>query len=166
MTKNAFGTDNRLPLCEVDAHGSSVEMAVVGPLVPDGFLVQPLMGKPSVLLSDSENGVYDDLPYFLDDLRPQGFLGRQIAEEMAEQLDEFPPDPRRWRDVLVTEYYAAEVNRSLDISAVETRLHEVEDRLFLETRRFDRVGEYGRMSSISLQVVDAEFVGLGLAGQG
>jgi hypothetical protein len=208
----------------------------------------------SVLLGDNESGLYDDLPYFLDDLRPQGFLGHQIAEEMSEQSDEFPPDPRRWntnhvgrylisngedlpgnfkfgqqallrvrrhpeavsiqdypaladdvmngvipgssaggeqpkfttycgdisahvivkfspsgndpiarrwRDVLVTEYYAAEALHRNEIPAAETRLHEVGGRLFLESRRFDRAGEYGRMSAISLQAVDAEFVGLG-----
>jgi hypothetical protein len=34
-------------------------------------------------------------------------------------------------------------------------------RLFLESKRFDRIGEFGRMPMISLQAVDAEFTGLG-----
>jgi hypothetical protein len=254
MTKNAFSADDRLPLYEVDAHGNSVAVALVRPLVPEGFLVQPLTGMPPVLLGDGGGGLYDGLPYFLDDLRPQGFLGRQIAGEMSEQSEDFPPDPRywntnhvgrflvsngddlpgnfkfgqqthlrvrrrpevvsvqdypdladsvmngvipgssaggehpkftaycediaahvivkfspsgneaiarRWKDILITEFHAAEVIHSRDFPAAETRLHEIDDRLFLESQRFDRSGEYGRMSTISLQAVDSEFVGLG-----
>lgn len=69
---------------------------------------------------------------------------------------------RRWRDILITEYHAAEAIHSLDLPAAETRLFEVGGRLFLETQRFDRSGEYGRMSMISLQCIDAEFTGLGM----
>ncbi|MDQ6998825.1 MAG: hypothetical protein Q9M17_08920 [Mariprofundus sp.] len=43
----------------------------------------------------------------------------------------------------------------------ETRLIEMDNRLFLESQRFDRSGAYGRMSMLSLQSVDAEFAGLG-----
>ena len=254
MTKNAFGADDRLPLYEVDAHGNNVAVALVRPLVPEGFVVQPLTGMPPVLLGERGDGLYEGLPYFLDDLRPQGFLGRQIAEEMSEQSDEFPPDPRhwntnhvgrylvsnaddlpgnfkfgqqahlrirrqpevvsvqeypaladgvmegvipgssaggeqpkftaycedisahvivkfspsgnepiarRWKDILITEFHASETIHSCEFPAAETRLHEIDGRLFLESQRFDRSGEYGRMSTISLQAVDAEFVGLG-----
>lgn len=67
----------------------------------------------------------------------------------------------RWRDILITEYHAAKVIQGHNLPASETRLIEMDGRLFLESRRFDRSGEYGRMSMVSLQSIDAEFTGLG-----
>ena len=208
---------------------------------------------PRTLLGEQGNGLYDDLPYFLADLRPQGFLGRQIASQMAQLSADYPPDPalwssehvgryllsngddlpgnfkfgplahlrvrhspaavapddyprladevmaggipgssaggeqpkftaynrerghvivkfsppgdepvaRRWRDILVTEYHATEAIHAQAFPAAETRLFERGGRLFLESQRFDRRGEFGRLSMISLQAVDAEFTGLG-----
>jgi len=254
MTCNAFGGDDRLPLYMVDPHGNNTSVAFLRPLAHGGFFIQPLTGMPPVLLGEGKNGLYDDLPYFLDDLRPQGFLGRQIAVEMAAQSDDFPTDPknwsanhvgrylvsngddlpgnfkfgqqahlrvrrkpvvtsvndypklaesvmsgvipgssaggeqpkftafcgdrsahvivkfspqgnnavaRRWRDILITEYHATAAIHSQNFPAAETRLIEMDDRLFLESQRFDRTGEYGRMPMLSLLSVDAEFTGLG-----
>jgi len=253
-TCNAFGGNDKLPLSMVDAHGNTVLAAYIRPLVSGGFFVEPATGMPSLLLGESKDGLYDDLPYFLFDLSPQGFLGRKIAEEMAAQLDDFPTDPRRWntnhigrylvsngddlsgnfkfgeqallrvrrkpvivsddeypaladsvmsgvipgssaggeqpkftafsrnssshvivkfspigdnpiairwRDVLITEYHATEAIHARNYPAAETRLFEMDGRLFLEAQRFDRSGEYGRMSMTSLQSIDAEFTGIG-----
>lgn len=254
ITRTAFGGDDKLPLAMVDAHGNTVLAAHVRPLVHGGFFVEPETGMPSVLLGENGDGLYDDLPYFLSDLGPQGFLGRQVAEDMASQSDDFPSDPRRWnaghigrylisngddlsgnfkfgqqallrmrrrpvistvedypeladsvmsgilpgssaggeqpkftafcgdrsahvivkfspkgddviarrwRDILITEYHATEAIHAQDFPAAETRLLEIGGRLFLESQRFDRTGEYGRMPMLSLQSVDAEFAGLG-----
>ena len=254
VTRNAFGGDDKLPLVLVDANGNTVLAAIIRPLAHGGFFVEPATGMPKVLLGESGAGLYDDLPYFLFDLSPQGFLGRQIAEEMASLSTDFPNDPRRWntdhigrylvsngddlpgnfkfgpqaisrvrrkpdvvtahdypaladrvmngvipgssaggerpkftaycgersahvivkfsplgdnevarrwRDILITEFHATEAIHGKNFPAAETRLIEMDGRLFLESQRFDRLGEYGRMSMISLQAVDAEFVGLG-----
>lgn len=254
LTRNAFGADDKIPLVMVDAHGNTVLVAFIRPLAHGGFFVEPKTGNPNVLLGLSKDGLYDDLPYFLSDLRPQGFLGRQIAAELATQSDDFPNDPKnwntdhigryltsngddlagnfkfgqqalsrvrrkpviinpvdypelaesvmsgvipgssaggehpkftaycgelsahvivkfspkgdndiakRWRDILITEYHATEAIHNKNYPAAETRLFELEGRLFLESLRFDRAGEYGRMSMLSLEVVDAEFTGLG-----
>jgi hypothetical protein len=254
MTRNAFGGDDKLPLYMVDAHGNNSAVAHIRPLAHGGFFVQPLIGMPNVLLGPFKNGVYDSLPYFLWDLAPQGFLGRQVAEELSSQSADFPSDPRRWtvdhigrylvsngddlpgnfkfgeqahlrvrrkptavtandypelaenvmngiipgssaggeqpkftafcgdrsghvivkfspksddpvarrwRDILITEFHATEAIHAKNFPAAETRLIEKGGRLFLESRRFDRSGEYGRMSMISLQYVDAAFTGEG-----
>jgi hypothetical protein len=254
LAVNAFGADDRMPLFMVDPHGNNTVVADIRPLAHGGFFVRPRTGCPELLLGGFRTGVYDNLPYFLDDLRPQGFLGRQIAAELARQSDEFPQDPRdwgihhvgrylvsngddlpgnflfgqnahlrlrqhpfpitsdqypeaaenvlrgrlpgssaggeqpkftaysedigshvivkfspqgdteiarRWKDILITEYHATEVLREQGYPAAETRIFEVDNRIFLESTRFDRTGEFGRLSLISLQSVDAEFVGLG-----
>jgi hypothetical protein len=254
LTRNAFGGNDKLPLGMVDTHGNTVLAAYIRPLAHGGFFVEPVTGMPSLLLGERKSGIYDDLPYFLADLCPQGFLGRQIAEAMANQNSEFPADPRRWntshigrylvsngddlpgnfkfgeqallrvrrkpigtseneypaladsvmsgvipgssaggeqpkftafcgrrsahvivkfspkgtsdlaqrwRDILITEFHAAEAIRKENFPVAETRLIEVDGRFFLESQRFDRTGEYGRMSMISLRSIDAEFAGLG-----
>lgn len=254
LTCNAFGGNDRLPLSMVDAHGNTVLAAHIRPLAHGGYFVEPATGMPPLLLGEKMNGIYEDLPYFLYDLSPQGFLGRQIAEEMAKQSSDFPADPRnwnanhigrylvsngddlpgnlkfgeqallrvrrkpvassendypsladavirgiipgssaggeqpkftaycenrsahvivkfspngdneiarRWRDILITEYHAIEAIHAGSFPAAETNLLENGGRLFLESQRFDRTGEYGRMSMVSLKSIDAEFIGLG-----
>jgi hypothetical protein len=254
LTRNAFGANNKLRLGMVDAHGNTVLIAHIRPLAPSGFLVEPVTGMPQVLLGANGTGLYDDLPYFLNDLAPQGFLGRQIAAELAGQSADFPSDPRdwntnhigrylisngddlpgnlklgdqalfrlrrkpvvtteadypeladsvmrgvvpgssaggeqpkftaycgtraahvivkfspigdsdvarRWRDILITEFHASETLRLYERPAADTRLLEREGRLFLESQRFDRTGEFGRLPMLSLHAIDAEFTGLG-----
>ena len=68
---------------------------------------------------------------------------------------------KRWRDILITEYHAAKTVHNRLFPTAETRLMDMGKRLFLETRRFDRSGEYGRRPMVSLQAVDAEFTGIG-----
>lgn len=253
VTRNAFGADDRLPFAMVDAYGNTVLVAYLRPLAHGGFLVEATTGIPGVFLGAEGNGFYDDLPYFLYDMRPQGFLGRQLARGMAAQTPDFPDDPRmwttehigrylvsnsddlpgnlkfgqqamdrvrrrpqglavddypemadavmhgmipgssaggeqpkftafskerqshvivkfsprgdsevarRWRDVLLSEYHAVETLHAGKVPAAETRLREMDGRLFLESLRFDRTGEYGRLPMLSLEAIDAEFTGL------
>ena len=104
MTCNAFGGGDSLPLTMVDAYGNNNTVALVRPLSHGGFCLEPLPGMPAVLTGEQGNGLFDDLPYFLDDLRPQGFIGRQIAVQMSEQSADFPADPRNWSSEHVGQY--------------------------------------------------------------
>jgi hypothetical protein len=252
LARSAFAPDVEIPLTRVDACGNNENIAGIVPLAHGGFFVRLMPGASRVLLGLSQNGLYGDLPWFLDDMRPQGFIGRRIAEQLAIKNSGFPPDPRlwnseqllrylmaagddlpgnlqcgdraricirrkpesadendypaladevmggyvpsssaggeqpkftvfnrsqqahvivkftskddnavaeRWRDILVTEHHAAEILGG-DFAA-KTRLLEADGRLFLESRRFDRHGEYGRLSMFSLQALDNEFAGMG-----
>lgn len=250
----AFGSGRSIPLAAVDSHGNTNLWGVLRPLAHGGFYLQPTAIAPKFLTGHKGDGLFDGLPYFLDDMRPQGFIGRQIARELNAQSEIFPPDPRnwnqeqigrylvangddlpgnlkigsmaldrvrrppqksrrddypeladkavegevhgssaggeqakfaiysrergahvivkfspkgngelatRWRDVLVTEYIASEVLHEYDIPAAELQIFEVQDRLFLESLRFDRTGEHGRLPMISMHAIDSEFSGVG-----
>ena len=250
----AFGAGKEIPIVAVDSDGETHLWGVLRPLAHGGFYLESTRITPKVLQGNKGNGLYEDLPYFLDDLRPQGFIGRQIARDLNARSDIFPPDPRdwnreqvgrylvangddlpgnfkigrtaldrvrraslksrredypeladkavegevhgssaggeqakfatcsrersahvivkfspkgdgelatRWRDILVTEYIANEVLREHDIPAAEVKIYEEKDRFFLESLRFDRVGEYGRLPLLSMQAVDNEFSGVG-----
>lgn len=250
---NAFGGDDRPPLFMVDPHGNNTAIGHLRPLAHGGFYLEKLPGMPSVLLGVNRNGLFPGLPFFLYDLAPQGFIGRQIAYKLSVQTG-FPNDPKlwsadhvgrylvsngddlpgnlkfgasahlrlrrkpiahtsddyprlaedaiggdmtgssaggeqpkftafckdrsahvivkfspkgddatatRWRDILITEFHAVEAIHAKAFPAAETRLIEGGGRFFLESLRFDRTGEYGRLPMISLQYVDAEFTGIG-----
>lgn len=66
--------------------------------------MSPLTGAPSVLAGERGNGLYDDLPFFLSDLGPWGFLGRQIASNIASQSNDFPSDTRHWNSNHIGRY--------------------------------------------------------------
>lgn len=247
---NAFNSGDKIPLHAVDEEGRASLLALLRPLIHGGFFVEPENPASCQLLGDQRNGLFDDLPYFLRDLRPQGFLGRQIARRIAEQSHDFPENPNdwtsnhigrylisngddlpgnfifgeqsllrirrrpaaasyqeypeiakmvmegenpgssaggeqpkftifnnetgahvivkfssddqnqvseRWRDILITEYHAAQTLNSFSLPVAAPKLLEAEDRLFLETPRFDRIGMFGRSSMISLQMAAAEY---------
>ena len=250
----AFGSANKILLAAVDPHGNTNPWGVLRPLAHGGFFLQPTANTPKVLAGAKSDGMYDDLPYFLDDMRPQGFIGRQIARELNVQSDVFPPDPRdwnqeqigryliangddlpgnlkigrmaldrvrrpphkarredypelaekavkgevygssaggeqakfatysrgrnahvivkfspkgngelasRWKDILVTEHIASEILHQNNVPAAEIEIFEKSGRFFLESLRFDRAGEYGRLPLMSMQAIDNEFSGVG-----
>ncbi|ASJ75788.1 type II toxin-antitoxin system HipA family toxin YjjJ [Granulosicoccus antarcticus] len=254
LTRNAFGSGDKIPLFVVDADGNNTIAAYIRPLLIRGFFVELCPGGSPLLLGVNGSGVFDDLPYYIQGLRPQGFLGRQIVSELAARSTTFPNDPirwqtshlgryliangedlpgnfqfgeaglvrtrrapttywrddypaiadavlsgelagssaggeqpkftvyseekssyvivkfspagheadaSRWRDILITEYHATETLHAGSVAAANVKLVEKDDRLFLESERFDRTGHYGRSSMISLQMIDAEFVGDG-----
>ncbi|MCB1734361.1 MAG: type II toxin-antitoxin system HipA family toxin YjjJ [Gammaproteobacteria bacterium] len=107
LTHHAFGAANAIPLHRVDAYGNHVLVATIFPLVHGGFFVTPTTGTPAVLAGVNRDGLFEDLPYFLDDLRPQGFLGRQIAHELAARDGRFPNDPAQWTTDHVGRYLVA-----------------------------------------------------------
>ncbi len=91
----------------------------------------------------------------------------QTREGAAHVLVKFSPpgaDPvaRRWRDLLRAEHHALSL---LSNSAVLSGLHAAQsqlidaDRLYLEVRRFDRIGARGRSGVVSLGAIDDGFVG-------
>ena len=254
LTRNAFGSGDKIPLFVIDDNGNSTVAAFIRPLRVRGFFIELRCGGSPLLLGVDGTGVFDDLPYYIHDLRPQGFLGRQIARDLADRSTEFPNEParwnanhvaryllsngddlpgnfqfgdaamlrvrrspiaytrddypavadtamsgelagssvggeqpkftvylqekskyvivkfsptgndagaRRWRDILLTEYHALQTLHADSIPAAQVELVEKGGRLFLEAERFDRTGQYGRSSMISMQMVDAEFFGDG-----
>lgn len=253
LTKPAFGATH-VPIATVDTHGKNIPRGILNALQPEGYLLSGLSGASTLLAGESRDGRFDGLPYFMDDARPQGFLGKLIAQHLAEQSDEFSADPdlwpdelvgryllsngddlpgdfvfgfsmmnrlrraphihsreeyskiaettldgfaggssaggeqqkftafisdieshvivkfspsqtdltsTRWRDILVTEYHALSVLSENGYLTAETKLIDSSGRYFLESKRFDRHGRFGRSSMFSLRTIDAEFVGCG-----
>ncbi|WP_150428206.1 type II toxin-antitoxin system HipA family toxin YjjJ [Dechloromonas sp. CZR5] len=77
-----------VPVYRVSAEGTIRQLGTLIPVRPDGFVM--LQGDGKTLHSDS-------LPWWLDDMRPQGYLGRNYAARQAAQLG-LPSQLNEWND--------------------------------------------------------------------
>jgi hypothetical protein len=68
-------------------------------------------------------------------------------------------EAQRWRDLLRCEHWAAEALQETGLGAAKTELLEAENRLFLQSNRYDRVGWNGRRAQFSLGAFDDAFFG-------
>ncbi|MCA0325441.1 MAG: type II toxin-antitoxin system HipA family toxin YjjJ [Proteobacteria bacterium] len=84
------------PVYRVDAEGRAEPFAQLTPIEPQGT-VMPMAGVGWPLPDESRDGVWPGLPYPLQDMRPQGYMGRQFARAVSDSL-QLPPDPRAWGD--------------------------------------------------------------------
>ena len=85
-----------VPIYEIDETGGSRQLADLHAVQPGGFFVE------AKTQDDIEDGFFGDLPYFLNDLRPSGFLGRLIPRQHPE-LDA-PQDISLWSGDHCLEY--------------------------------------------------------------
>ncbi len=77
-----------IPVYRVAADGTIRRLGILVPVRPDGFVMR------------QEDGLHlhsDSLPWWLLDMRPQGFLGRAYAEHHAAALG-LPPRLAEWTD--------------------------------------------------------------------
>lgn len=77
-----------IPVYRVTAEGQIAHLGLLSPVAPEGFLMQEDGGK--TLHSEG-------LPWWLLDMRPQGFVGRAYAARHAQALG-LPPNLAEWSD--------------------------------------------------------------------
>ena len=237
------GVGREVPILRVDMHGQPS---------PFGLMVPLAGGAVWIDEADGVSAQHGGLPWFLDDMRPQGFMGRTFAHahpelqlghdprhwndddvlralalfgddlpgnlivgdaafqrfhtlpERASRVDSAADYPRlaeqamqgtlggssaggeqpkfctitagrpvlvkfspagnspvdqRLRDLLVCEHLALQTLADAGLPAAKTQAFIVAGRVFLESERFDRTAQGGRIGMVSLQVYDAEYVG-------
>jgi hypothetical protein len=91
------GSTDPMPVFQVDERGGSEQVGLLNLAYPDGSVFEFAVPSPWPLDDSMRDGWFDGLPYFLQDLRPDGFLGRQFARAHAKVL-QLGDDPRRWSD--------------------------------------------------------------------
>lgn len=99
-SRYALGRDialagNRWPLYRIGPDGRSDTLGELRALHGGGFHFEPTRPLPAFLHGDFANGLFPGLPWFLDDQRPQGFLGRAFARRVAPSIDA-PGDLTQW----------------------------------------------------------------------
>ena len=85
-----------LPLYEVDAAGRAEAVGALSLVQPEGSWLS-LAGTAWPVPDESRDGWWPGLPYPLNDMRPQGHMGRQFARAEHCQLA-VSADPREWGD--------------------------------------------------------------------
>jgi len=80
------GVERDIPLFEVDEQGVAHRVG----------MINPLHGGETWVARGASGELYEGLPYFLDDMCPQGFLGRAFA--MANRDLELPERVTDWND--------------------------------------------------------------------
>ena len=69
------------------------------------------------------------------------------------------PEDQRWSDLIIAEHVANRVLMEAGIPSAITELLQAEGRCFLESSRFDRIGQNGRVGFVSLEAFDSAFFG-------
>ena len=90
------GDLTELPLYAVDAAGQAQRVAQLALVHPQGSCMQ-LAGSGWPVPEESRHGWWDGLPYPLLNMRPQGYLGRQLARAEHSVLG-VPVNPETWSD--------------------------------------------------------------------
>ena len=84
------------------SNGQVTQIGVLRPLQSGEYYLQQAEAL-TWLIGAGGDGLFDGLPYYLSDLRPQGFLGRKIAAHLA-LSGRYPSDPRAWNDQHTLQY--------------------------------------------------------------
>ncbi len=90
------GLGTHWPLYRIDERGRPHAFGRLTALHGDGCLVA-VTPPPDWLQGEFADGLFPGLPWFLDDQRPQGFLGRQFGQRWARELG-LPADILRWNE--------------------------------------------------------------------
>jgi hypothetical protein len=96
LRRSVRNLGRRWPLHRIDANGRAQPFGELH-AVHGGFFWETEGEPPAWLRHGYANGVFPGLPFFLSDVRPQGFMGRAIAHTISTSLG-VPADPRNWQD--------------------------------------------------------------------
>jgi len=103
LAKEIAGGNYRIPIYEVFSNKPATEVALLSQLAHGGYYVDTHESSEMWLKGEAGNGLFDGLPYYLNDLKPQGFLGKQIAKNLSAS-NTYPSDLRLWPDKYVLNY--------------------------------------------------------------
>ncbi|MEO8161221.1 MAG: type II toxin-antitoxin system HipA family toxin YjjJ [Arenimonas sp.] len=102
LARDIARAGHRWPLYRIDAEGRAAHLGDLGALQGQGFYFASPRSLPAFAHAEFVSGLFPGLPWFLDDQRPQGFLGRAFARRIAAEIGA-PAQLHRWQadDVLL-----------------------------------------------------------------
>lgn len=91
------GSAAAIPVYRIDETGQGSHIAQLDPVYPEGCALRYGLPFEWPLATEMRDGWFPGLPYPFEDMRPQGFLGRNLAHSLSGPL-QVPEDPRRWHE--------------------------------------------------------------------
>ncbi|MBT3295972.1 MAG: type II toxin-antitoxin system HipA family toxin YjjJ [Verrucomicrobia bacterium] len=95
LRRDVLGLGSEWPLYQIRSDGSVEIVGQLHALEGGQWYLHQASGWKALRGDEFSDGIYPDLPWFLQDLRPRGFLGRMLARRLAAELGT-PQDPRDW----------------------------------------------------------------------
>jgi hypothetical protein len=95
LARAVRGGPSRFPLYELDRNGKGIHIGDLDCTYPEGTAVLWNKRLPWPADDMMRDGWYEGLPYWLEDIRPLGFLGRNFARQHARTL-QVSEDPNAW----------------------------------------------------------------------
>lgn len=87
-----------LPVYRVNELGHALKIAHLYPVFPDGHYVVEYFRAAESENQKVEWSYYESLPWWLIDMRPQGFLGRSFARQLRNNNKLLNADPKAWSE--------------------------------------------------------------------
>ena len=97
LLRSVRGLPTALPIYRVGPTGQPCQCGTLAAIDPEGAHLRDAAAIGWPLDETMREGIFPGVPYFILDMRPQGFLGRAFAREHAAHLN-LPVDPTRWSD--------------------------------------------------------------------
>lgn len=91
-----------IPIFRVNEQGFVAELGQLS-VLHGGFLFNTETEMPAFAEGDFRDGIFESLPWFLHEMRPQGYLGRAIARALR-AADGFSRSPQDWDDDAILRY--------------------------------------------------------------
>jgi len=154
---------NHWPLYTVSEDGLPEQVGVLYSLANDHWFVEGGAQGPWRRLFEDGEEIFPDIPWFLHDIRPQGFLGRCFARTHAETLGA-SPDPTTWPGRVVIEAalrFGSDLPGSFAIGR-EAMKAALNDEGVVRISAMERSREYPRMAE---SVLKGEVIGSSAGGE-
>jgi hypothetical protein len=144
---------SRWPLYRINAEGRPEHLGDLFSIMAGHWYLHSPEPRQALMQNEFREGVYPDLPWFLEDLKPQGFLGRAFVQAHAEELD-VPAELTAWNsDHVLAALLRHGDNLPGDLvvgdDALESALHELVNPLCIAPD--ERPDKYPRMAASALR---------------
>ena len=155
----------RWPLFAIDAGARPEALGHLVALVGDRWLFEATDGACVLREGGRESGLYEGLPWYLADLRPQGFLGRLYAHNHAARLGA-PADPALWRNEHVVAALLTDgVDAPGDLVLGERMLERVSQASLRDVAAVEEEQRAERYAELATAVLAGDFVGASAGGE-
>jgi hypothetical protein len=146
LRRRVTGVDTPIPIFRISEEGQVETVGQLHPLQGEFYALTPLEG--------TEYQIFEGMPFFLSDLRPQGFLGR-VEPGKHRDLD-LPSDISKWTDEHVLKYISrrsehAPGNLLLGNESYARYIADMMSARKLAMREIDRAAHYPKMAEHSMQ---------------